>query len=215
MKILAFEFSSPERSVAVLAGSAKGEAMEAGSRDIGAFAMADQALKQAHLEREEIDCIAVGLGPGSYNGIRAAIALAQGWQLARGIRLLGIDSAECIAAEARDMGLAGKVAVVIDAQRKEFYLAVYDVMAGSTVEVQALRLVTREQLEASIVGEMLPIGPEVLKWFPGGRTVSPRAATLAALARGRTNFVPGEKLEPIYLRETQFVKAAPARQIPL
>jgi len=36
------------------------------------------ALKQAGLEREAIDCIAVGLGPGSYTGIRSAIALAQG-----------------------------------------------------------------------------------------------------------------------------------------
>ena len=220
MKILAFEFSAPERSVAVLAvetgspGRKMGEAFEAGPRAIGTFAMADRALEQAQLEREEIDCIAVGLGPGSYNGIRAAIALAHGWQLARGVHLLGIGSAECIAAEARNMGLTGKFAVVIDAQRNEFYLALYDVSPKSAVEVQALRLATREQVESCIAGAT-PIGPEVLKWFPGGRTIFPRAATLASLASSRSDFVAGEKLEPIYLRETQFVKAPPARQIPL
>jgi len=34
---------------------------------------------------------------------------------------------------------------------------------------------------------------------------------LARLAGGRTDFVPGENLEPIYLRETNFVKAPPTR----
>ena len=59
--------------------------------------------------------IAVGLGPGSYTGIRAAIAVAQGWQLARGIKLLGINSVECLAAQAQAGKIFGRVNVVIDA----------------------------------------------------------------------------------------------------
>ncbi len=31
------------------------------------------------------------------------------------------------------------------------------------------------------------------------------------MAASRTDFLPGEKLEPIYLRETAFVKAPPPR----
>jgi hypothetical protein len=34
---------------------------------------------------------------------------------------------------------------------------------------------------------------------------------LATLAAQRTDFVAGEKLEPVYLRETNFVKAPPVR----
>jgi tRNA threonylcarbamoyl adenosine modification protein YeaZ len=221
MKILAFEFSSPERSVAVLAeegarsNTALGEAMEAGPRAIGAFAMTDLALKHAGLEREQIECIAVGLGPGSYTGIRAAIALAQGWELARGTRLLGISSVECIAAEACSMGLTGKVAVLVDAQRQEFYLAEYELQTDDARELEPLRLVNREQVVNCLAKGAAPIGPEVLKWFPEGRIVFPRAATLARLAKGRTDFVHGNKLEPIYLRETQFVKAPPPRKLPL
>jgi hypothetical protein len=37
---------------------------------------------------------------------------------------------------------------------------------------------------------------------------------LAKLAETRTDFIEGEKLEPIYLRETNFVKAAPVRVLP-
>ncbi len=44
--------------------------------------------------------------------------------------------------------------------------------------------------------------------------VFPRAATLGQLAAGRADFVSGEKLEPIYLRETKFVKAPPPRVLP-
>ena len=57
------------------------------------------------------------------------------------------------------------------------------------------------------------IGPEVTRWFPAGKIVFPRAATLAKLAAGRQDFVSGDALEPIYLRETTFVKAPPPRVV--
>ena len=75
--------------------------------------MIESALRQAGLEREEIECIAVGLGPGSYTGIRAAIALAQGWQLARGVKLLGVSSAECLATQAQAELFTGVAAISV------------------------------------------------------------------------------------------------------
>jgi len=56
------------------------------------------------------------------------------------------------------------------------------------------------------------IGPEVTRWFPDGRMVFPRAAMLGQLALNRNDFDAGDKLEPIYLRETNFVKAPPGRR---
>ena len=58
------------------------------------------------------------------------------------------------------------------------------------------------------------VGPEVDRWFPGARLMFPEAGALATLAVGRTDFVSGEKLEPIYLRATTFVKAPPRRVLP-
>jgi len=54
----------------------------------------------------------------------------------------------------------------------------------------------------------------VCRWFPQGRMVFPRAATLARLAANRAETVRGEQLEPIYLRATNFVKAPPPRVLP-
>src|SRR6185295_9862408 len=133
MKILALEFSSPQRSVAVIDGSAVSlsEVFESlPGKTMKPLSMVEEALRKAGLERERIECVAVGLGPGSYTGVRVAIALAQGWQLARDTKLLGISSAECIAAQAQADGFSGKACIVIDAQRDEFYIAVYEVGAA-------------------------------------------------------------------------------------
>ncbi|HWX21248.1 MAG TPA: tRNA (adenosine(37)-N6)-threonylcarbamoyltransferase complex dimerization subunit type 1 TsaB [Candidatus Binatia bacterium] len=215
MKILALEFSSPQRSVAVTApGAPAAEVVETGSSSTRALGMIDTALHQAQLEREQIDCLAIGLGPGSYNGIRTAIALAQGWQLARGVKLLGLSSAECLAAQAHGEGITGPVTVVIDAQRNELYLANYEISATGWREIKPLRLAILAEVQEDQKNRGTLVGPEVTKWFPSGRVIFPRAETLARLALGRTDFSPGEKIEPIYLRETKFLKAPPPRVVP-
>jgi tRNA threonylcarbamoyl adenosine modification protein YeaZ len=220
MKILTLEFSSPQRSVAVVhcgptAGPlCLGEAIETGGRVTNALGLVEEALRQAQLDRAQIECLAVGLGPGSYNGMRLAIALAQGWQLARPVKLLGLSSAECLAAQAQAEGISGRVEIVIDAQRNEFYLAGYELSAESRREVEPLRLATGSEVQARQQGGGLLVGPEVTNWFPGSRVLFPRAATLGQLARGRTDFVAGESMQPIYLRETRFVKAPPPRILP-
>ena len=216
MTILALEFSSGQRSVAVVrrgaaeASFAASEVVETGAGGTRAFGMIEDALREAGLEREQIEVLAIGLGPGSYTGIRVALSVAQGWQLASrngGVKLLGVSSAECVAAQAQAEKISGRVNVVIDAQRNEFYLATYDISAAGRKEVGPLRILTRAEVESRAGANELLIGPEVTRWFPNGRIVFPRAAMLGQLALSRSDFAAGDKLEPIYLRETNFVKA--------
>jgi tRNA threonylcarbamoyladenosine biosynthesis protein TsaB len=212
MTILALEFSSPQRSVAVArGGNLLAETSETGGRNTAAFGMIEKVLAEAKIQREQIEALCIGLGPGSYTGIRAAISIAQGWQLARGTKLLGVGSAGAIAAQARAEKISGRVNVVIDAQRGEFYLAVYEISADGFQEIEPLKILPLAEVQSRAdAGEILA-GPEVTKWFPHGRIIFPRAAMLAKLAAGRSDFVAGERLEPVYLRETEFVKAPPGR----
>jgi tRNA threonylcarbamoyladenosine biosynthesis protein TsaB len=214
MMILALEFSSSQRSVAIARdGSVLAEASESGGRGTNAFGMVEKVLASAKIGRAEIECLAVGLGPGSYTGIRVALSIAQGWQLATGVKLLGVGSVECLAAQAQAEKIFGRVNVVIDAQRGEFYLAAYEVSADCVKEVEPLRIVTLAAVESrAIAGEIL-IGPEALRWFPSRKILFPQAAMLAVLAANRGDFAAGEKLEPVYLRETNFVKTPPGRAI--
>ncbi len=218
MKILALDFSSAQRSAAVLndGDSAAHEVVDASpGRDMKPFALIESALRLAKIDRESIECIAVGIGPGSYAGIRVAISLAQGWQLATAVKLLGISSVDCIAAQAAADGVRGKFSVAIDALRGEFYLASYETSGNSVKETVPLKLATlAEAQERERAGELL-IGPEATRWFPTGRIIFPHAAMLARLAATRSDFVSGEKIEPIYLRETTFVKAPASRVIPV
>lgn len=239
MKILAFDFSSAQRSVAVLGtkdGSRKTEAGPLRSpssvlrlppsalhisevietskgHTMQPFAMIESALAQASVERHEIGRIVVGLGPGSYTGIRAGIAMAQGWQLAREVQLLGISSVEAIAAQAQADGLRGAVSAVVDAQRGEFYLATWELSDAGHRELEPLRIVSADAAKAHADTGTCIIGPEVTRWFPSGKIIFPRAATLAGLALDRAGFVGGDALEPIYLRETTFVKAPAPRVV--
>ena len=222
MTILALEFSSPQRSVAVAhAGRVLGEMIETGASlqrerktgasfrqagAPGAFHMIETVFREAKLEREQVEILAVGLGPGSYTGIRAALAMAQGWQLAREIKLLGVSSMDCLAAQAQAERIFGRVNALVDAQRNECYLATYEISADGWTAIGPVRIVAAGEIQSrSGVPEVL-IGPEVTRWFRDGRTIFPRAATLAGLAMRRDDFVAGEKLEPIYLREAHFAK---------
>lgn len=207
MTILALEFSSERRSVALARdGIVLSEAVEqTGGRATNALGLIESALATAGLSRDEIEVIAVGLGPGSYTGIRAAIAVAQGWQLARGVKLLGISSVEAIAAQAQVKNILGTVNVVIDAQRGEFYLATWEVAGTALREISPLKIASQAEIEALRTGSGICVGPEA------ERVLFPTAALIAVRAAQRSNFLAGENLEPIYLRETTFVKATPVR----
>jgi len=207
MTILALEFSSHRRSVALArGGNLLAEAAETGGyRVTNAFGLMEKVLADAKISRAEIAVIAVGLGPGSYTGIRAAIAVAQGWQLATGVKLLGVSSADCLAAQAQAEKIFGRVNVAIDAQRGEFYLAGWEISASERREISPLKIVSAVELAARRNAGEICVGPEMEP------PRLPTAAMLARLAAGRSDFIAGEKLEPIYLRETSFVKAPPPR----
>jgi tRNA threonylcarbamoyladenosine biosynthesis protein TsaB len=217
MKILAVEFSSHQRSVAVVqaGGDAApvllGRAFESGGHR--ALGLVEEALLQARCEREEIETIVIGLGPGSYTGIRGAIALAQGWQLGRSVNTIGISSVECLAAGAEREKVSGSVNIIVDAQRTEFYLARYEIAAGVWRETERLRLAPLAEIEElARRGERL-VGPGATQWFPSAHNLYPDAANLGCLASPRRDFVAAERLEPIYLRETAFKKAPPSRVV--
>ena len=76
----------------------------------------------------ELDLIAATLGPGSFTGVRIAIAAARGLALVTTAKLFGTDSLTVMARSALasgDVG-AGPFAVAVDARRGMLYLGLYD-----------------------------------------------------------------------------------------
>ena len=79
--------------------------------------------------------------------------------------------------------------------------------------VEPLHLASFDEVKNRIQKCSSVVGPEVPRWFPDGRVVFPEATMVAQMAAAQNKFVSGEELEPIYLRETTFVKAPPRRKI--
>jgi tRNA threonylcarbamoyl adenosine modification protein YeaZ len=210
MKILALEFSSPVRGAAVTGGSKPGYAEEAGGRETKPFALIEAALREAGITREEVECIAVGLGPGSNAGVRTAIAIAQGWQLACGIKLVGVSSADLVAAQAAHSGAPNPVRVGLMVRPGELWVAGYDASINQQPkQVEPFRPVSAAEAKTFSIFRM-DSGSRT-EGAIGLTSLFPKADWLATLASSRTDFVHGETMEPISLRPVQFVKAPPPK----
>lgn len=60
--------------------------------------MVAAVLAEARIRAPELDAVAVGVGPGGFTGLRAALALAEGLALAAGIPTVGVTTGEALAA---------------------------------------------------------------------------------------------------------------------
>jgi tRNA A37 threonylcarbamoyladenosine modification protein TsaB len=143
-----------------------------------------------------------------------AIALAQGWELAREVRLLGVSSVECLAWGAWLEGQHGDVAAVVDAQRGEYYAERYQITHDGVEVVTELGIVSPEMIRVWVEDGVTLIGPDLVDAPWTVKDWRPEAGMLGVLAWKRSDFVHSSALEPIYLRTTQFVKAPPPRTIP-
>lgn len=215
MRILALEFSSRRRAAAIvqMAGGRSSVLAQIADEDFrgktGPMLM-NEVLERTRLSPDEIDRIGVGLGPGSYTGIRSSLAIAQGWHLGRGTGVVGISTVELLARQCARTELANTVQIVIDAQRKEVYSAVYQISGGEPKVMRELEIVSQEALRPAPGTTIL--GPEASRFHPGAKDFFPDPVLLAELAANQSP-VPPENLQPIYLRPTTFVKAPPPRRI--
>lgn len=82
----------------------------------------------------DVNAFVVGIGPGSFTGLRVGIATMQGLAIATGKPLFGVSALDALAARAFQAGVgsgATRVATWVDAWRGEVYGALYE--AGGEV----------------------------------------------------------------------------------
>src|SRR5580698_8225930 len=80
------------------------------------------ALTRLGIPRLKLRRIVVGLGPGSFSGIRVALAAAQGLALAQNVPVIGICSAYSVALQYKKVTRLG---VFADAKRREAFVTAF------------------------------------------------------------------------------------------
>ncbi len=192
MKILALENSSAQGSVAWLEDDREPIVLEFPNdrKHSGPFF---HSLESSSDRFRDLNFIVVGLGPGSYAGIRIAIGAAIGLESSSGARLLGLPSICALATEESEYCVVG------DARRQSFFFA--RIRANEIVE--GLDLYNEAELRARLekLNPNIPIySSETLAQFEQTLVRYPSALVLAGLMqRGARNPSPAP-LEPIYLR---------------
>lgn len=222
MRILALEQSTGRCSVAV--GDESGIVahrhwVEDRSQNQKVFGFVDEAMGDAGFGLETVECFSVGLGPGSFSGLRIALSAVQGMALPGRRAVMGISSAEVLAEDHMASRGAEPVLVVGDARRGRFWYGRFDPGGGQALPAERFHLSGPDEIgeaarEAAwvVTPEWDRIG-ESLQRIVGSvsrlvtESCTADARTLCTLARRRMKEgVPSEPLTPIYLHPPVFVK---------
>ncbi|MGH9044736.1 MAG: tRNA (adenosine(37)-N6)-threonylcarbamoyltransferase complex dimerization subunit type 1 TsaB [Acidimicrobiales bacterium] len=103
-------------------------------------------LEEAGTALEEVDAIALDVGPGLFNGIRVGVATAKGLAQGLGVGILALNSLEVTAAGVAGAGWGSDVLAVVDARRGDVFSARYRPSGGDVRELDPPRRIFPSEL---------------------------------------------------------------------
>lgn len=194
MNILAFDTSSRALSAAVLSDQillAETSIHITKSHSSNLMPAIDFLVRSVGWTPADLNRIVVAQGPGSYTGLRVAVATAKTLAYALKIDLVGVSSLAALALNAQASGL---VIPLMDARRNNVYAGFYENGRATEPDRHAAFEAVLEQLEGqrSIVftGELANFSQEIAQRFPHARQLP---VTPSAYAIGKL----GSQLEPV------------------
>mgnify|MGYP003429585011 FL=1 len=109
----------------------------------------DELLRETGVQPDDLDAVAVGMGPGSYTGLRIGVSFAKGMCYALNIPLLAVGSLDALMEVAREDFDAGIIDLeddewqsaylcpMVDARRMEVYTRLFDAQGKALTDVSA------------------------------------------------------------------------------
>ena len=193
--------------------------------------MAESLLKTCGTAPGELDFFAVTRGPGSFTGLRIAIAAAKGLAMAAGKPCVGVSTLEGLARNLA--GFEGAAAAVMDARCGQLYAGLFSLEGGEVIRAEedcaisiqelgeklerikkpvflvgdGAELCYNKLMETKSAGDRLRLAPPHLRYQ---RAAAVGAAALAAWIRGEA--LDAGELVPAYLRLPQAERELLARK---
>ena len=217
MKILAIETATPASSIAL----GEDETLVAMSVNVdrrghvGFLTSAiDFCFERAGWTPDDLELVAVGVGPGPFTGLRAGIATAQAIAAAVGVPIVTVGSLTTLALRASTG--RRRIWPIVDVRRGQIATAPYRPVPGGVIADGPPEVVTSDEFAAMLsaerqdtllVGEWQVLPDTVLRGLHRVKTGRPRYPSadimleIAALRAGSDDFAGAEEIRPMYLRE--------------
>ena len=181
----------------------------------------EEMLIQADISLQDLDAIAIGVGPGAFTGIRLGLAVAQGLAISSRLPVLPVASLDAIASQLAlspqfRSSHASIFAVAVDARMDEIYWAKYQMSdLGFPTRLGDIQLTKPEKIELSgvqfIAGSAINEYGERLFTSNSSKLSAPfldkkiGISALGVLDCGKKDLLDGKQidisdLEPLYIR---------------
>jgi tRNA threonylcarbamoyladenosine biosynthesis protein TsaB len=177
----------------------------------------DLALRTVGMKIDDLDALAISIGPGSFTGLRIGLSTVKGLCVAGKKPLVAVPSLDALAS--LSLYCRYQVAPLLDARKDQVYAAIYDTSDGELRRESEYLAVSVEDLVKRLSKKTLFVGPgarlyqkELIgllgekAYFAFNDQSSPSGASVARLgisklARGETEDV--ANLEPLYIRMSE------------
>jgi tRNA threonylcarbamoyladenosine biosynthesis protein TsaB len=208
MKILALDTSTSHLTIAVLDGEkilASFHQRVDRNHSSMLIPMIDETLKKANTKLRDIGGFVIGIGPGSFTGLRIGVATVKGLAYSSGKPIVAVPTFDAVARNV--IGFGGVICPVLDARKNKVYAAFYKSDKAGIKKISKYLLVPAAELmkisekydKIFFIGDGVKIiarpENEAFDWHP-------RAEILGKLALEsfkKKKFTSPEKLEPMYL----------------
>lgn len=163
----------------------------------------DAALADSGMAYRDLGKVAATVGPGSFTGVRIAVAAARGLALALGIPSTGVDVLEALAEPVRAAHPGRAVMAALDARRGEIYAALWTPAGDKEIPPVALSIAEARDMarahDAVLVGSGAPLlSGDGSAFACAGTPAAPDIGVVAGIAARAAAASPAT---PLYLRK--------------
>ena len=207
MLILAFDTATSTATSALVRGD---EVLgERATTPVRVLEEIDALLRDADVEPRQLDALAVGIGPGSFTGVRMGLAVARGLALSLGVPVAGVSTLAALSAGAPDAVADDDSQQVVEVVRhaagqltdRFHFLRLCKLFARPIEHFLCLVTLGNVARHLGKADELASVILDRIDHHAGPKSASILAEPPALSLEPPLLFGPAERIEPVYVRQ--------------